>query len=577
VKVDKFGCVDESPPLMKLRHDQNGDQTTRLKQGDSYKEYAVDIVDENAEDYARSLKIAYSRPLPPGCLDTVGSFHVNYTVATPWTNPPYARITRKVIIEDIDECTLDVDKYRTACPQLIPQCDFDSGATCKNLIGTYTCVCPKFTSGDGFKFIPTAEIVNGKYVSSPEGYNGGTGCRDTSKPVIHLVGPNPKVFKTSAFAGLTGIMKQTKKTDGAKAEKLLGAQRSGYEEDIVRMIKATDGAELCATHSKRNPTPSSCAIATDHTYLGNQDLSSKVTVGNPVKVSEFEWKVPYNVIDEAGNAADTVWRRVIVEEVNLDDLEEKIRKDVLSDKQKAIDDAVRVAIEKERQRAVPVSSRGQQACPKCPSCECDQSKITDSLSFKECEKHCKNMQFDTQGTCDSEEGRVYHGHQTFVHSLLDGFINLTSGVLSPTFAGIVMIGSFIALGVFMFQRAITANSQGWQYFNPDDERREREMQKQVTYFKGGYMQSPPFVSSPANFHSPLVGVTPGDSAPYRSSAASHGFSPPPRNSLSSNRVAQSNDIFSPSSRRTQRFGDGNEGLSPTFSATGDVRVHRNGY
>jgi hypothetical protein len=365
-------------------------------------------------------------------------------------------------------------------------------------------------------------------------------------------------------------MKQTKKTDGAKAEKLLGTQRSGYEADIIRMIKATDGAELCATHSQRNPHPSSCAIATDHTYLGNQDLSAKVTVGNPVKVSESEWKVPYNVIDEAGNAADTVWRRVIVEEVNLDVLEEKIRKDVLSDKQKAIDDAVRAAIEKERQQAVAMSSRGQQACPKCPSCECAQSDMADTLSFKECEKHCKHMQHDTEGTCTSEEGRLYHGHQTFMHSLLDGFINLTSGVLSPTFAGIVMIGSFIALGVFMFQRVITATSQGWQYFNPEDERREREMQNQVTYFKGS-MQSPP------NLNSPLAYATPVNSASYRASVASPGFSPPPRTSLSASRGTQSNEIFSPSSRKTQRYGDRNDGFSPIHSATGDGGIYRNGY
>ena len=104
VEVDKFGCVDESPPILKLRHDPNLNGITRLKQGDIYKEQAVDVMDENAEDYLRSLKIAYSRPLPPGCLAEIGSFQVNYTVAMPWANPPYVRVTRDVIIEDIDEC-----------------------------------------------------------------------------------------------------------------------------------------------------------------------------------------------------------------------------------------------------------------------------------------------------------------------------------------------------------------------------------------------------------------------------------------------------------------------------------------
>lgn len=576
MKVDKYGCVDESPPILRLRHDVKGDKITRLKQGDTYKEYAVDIVDDNAEDYSRSLKIAYSRPLPPGCLDTIGSFHVNYTVATPWTNPPYARITRDVIIEDIDECTLDVERYQTACPQLIPQCDFESGAKCKNLIGSYTCVCPKFTSGDGFKYMASINMANGKYIGAPDGYSGGTGCRDTSKPIISLVGPNPKVFKTSAFSGLTGIMRQTKKRDESKVESLLGAQRSVYEDDINRMIKATDGAELCATHSKRNPNPFSCAIATDHTYLGHKDLSAKVTIGSPIKISQFEWKVPYNVVDDAGNAADTVWRRVIVEEVDLDELEEKIRKDILSDKEMAIKDAVQVALENERRNSATNPSLSQQSCPPC---KCNESNVRSASSLNDCEKHCERFNVQTVGTCKSGE-RTVDGRETFLHNILDGFINLTSGVLSPTFAGVIMLCSFIALGVFLFQRIITANSQGWQYFNPDDERREMELQNQVTYFKDGYIQSPSFVpASPANFHSPIAGVTPNSSTGlFRSPAESSGLRPPPRTSLSSNRGVHPRDIFS-ASQNSQQHRDDNrhDRISPLFTATNKGNSYDNGY
>ena len=82
----EYGCVDESPPLMSLNNDPNGDQILRLRQGDVYKEYAVNIQDENAEEYLRSLNIAYSRPVTQGCLTKVGEFHVNYTIATPWTS-----------------------------------------------------------------------------------------------------------------------------------------------------------------------------------------------------------------------------------------------------------------------------------------------------------------------------------------------------------------------------------------------------------------------------------------------------------------------------------------------------------
>jgi hypothetical protein len=232
VKIEPFGCVDKTPPTLKLRNDPNGDGLTRLKQGDIYKEHAVDIVDENEEDYRRSLKITYSRPLPYGCITDIGSFQVNYTVATPWTSPPYVRVTRTVVIEDIDECSLDVEKYETQCPELIPLCDIRSGAVCVNTIGSYTCKCPEFTTGDGFRhiasFIPDKD---GNFIGAPSGYKGGVGCRDTSKPTILLKGPNPKIFRTCQWTGLSGIMEATKKyKEDYRSSMTL--QREGYETEI---------------------------------------------------------------------------------------------------------------------------------------------------------------------------------------------------------------------------------------------------------------------------------------------------------------------------------------------------------
>lgn len=223
VQHEKYGCVDESPPVMTLKNDPDGDQILRLKQGDFYKEHAVDIQDENAEEYLRLLKMTYSDAMPKGCFTKIGEFHVNYTIATPWTSPPYVRVTRHVIIEDIDECKLDVSKYQKTCPELVPHCDIESGATCVNTNGSYTCKCPKYTSGDGFQ-----KGLSFEPMDAPEGFQGGQGCHDTGKPVINLVGPNPKVFRICECGGIAGIMGKK----GQKDEELKSAQQQHYGSDI---------------------------------------------------------------------------------------------------------------------------------------------------------------------------------------------------------------------------------------------------------------------------------------------------------------------------------------------------------
>jgi hypothetical protein len=230
MKHEEYGCVDKSPPQLRLKNDPKGDQVLRLKQGDVYEEYAVDILDENAEEYLRTLKIAYSQALPHGCLTRTGEFHIDYKVQTPWTSPPFIKATRRVIIEDIDECTADFNLLEKTCPELVPKCDSAAGATCVNTVGSYTCKCPEYTTGDGF--LPNTQFQPG---SAPEGFKGGTGCVDTGKPVIELKGPNPKVFRVCECNGIRGII-----AGFGRGFELKDEQKRFYGDDIkVRLSMIT--------------------------------------------------------------------------------------------------------------------------------------------------------------------------------------------------------------------------------------------------------------------------------------------------------------------------------------------------
>mmetsp|Transcript_1633 Transcript_1633/g.2319 ORF Transcript_1633/g.2319 Transcript_1633/m.2319 type:complete len:950 (+) Transcript_1633:57-2906(+) len=490
VKDDTFGCVDETPPILKLNNDPLKDSTLHLKQGDIYKEYAVQIIDDNAEDYLRSLKITYSRPLPPGCLTQMGSFHVNYTVATPWTSPPYVRVTRNVIISDIDECSIDVSTYERQCPQLIPKCDTQAGAKCINTQGSYTCKCPKYTSGDGFLPIGyTHTDMKGSNSLVSHGYVGGSGCRDTTKPSIYLLGPNPKIFRTCKCGGLGGVMKPSKKRRGELGISdnldFIERQKKGYEEDIRNMIKDTAGAELCASHTLTSPKPSNCVRATDKTFQGDVDLTMNVNVGDPEHISQFEWRVPYNVFDEAGNAAETIWRNILVEQVDINGLEKKIREEVLASKERDIDQAVKEALLEERKKSAKIISstnkQAQKPSSTCAPCNCPKQQK--SITSAECSSMCTNNGMNRNSDSIIPDSN-YSDIAAIVHSLQDT-IALFNGLASPSFAVVILVCTILAVIYFFIQiifRSLARNGEDWNYL-PVDEEKEKEMLKSVTYFR----------------------------------------------------------------------------------------------
>ncbi|GMH70542.1 hypothetical protein TrST_g14038 [Triparma strigata] len=402
VETKEHGCVDETPPKLKLRCDPDGDGVTRLRQGDNYEECAVDIEDDNAEDLARTLKITYSDPLPSGCLRKMGEFHVNYTVASPWTEPPFQRVTRTVRVGDLDECKISAQEESHFCLEALPRCDISAGAICKNTPGSYTCECPKCTEGDGFLPISGLKLND---PSSPVNYSGGTGCTDNCKPTITLKGPNPKVFRACKCGGLLGMTKHARGIERNEGE------AGNFDADVKTLIKASSGAELCATKENKDVVePGMCAAAVDHTPDGVVDLTAQIQVGDPVKhpTKKNSWRVPYNVVDKAGNRAQTVWRDVRVDELTFDELEAVMREEFEVEKKKAVEEAVAAASRKERQDCEgqkrelrvdlenaaddgPQNKRGKRArgassCPKCetcpppPTCGEDDGKSTTKLS-----------------------------------------------------------------------------------------------------------------------------------------------------------------------------------------------------
>lgn len=546
---DGYGCVDETPPILQLRHDPESNGITRLRQGDVYKEYAVDIIDENAEEYLRSLKITYSRPLPPGCLVKIGRFHVNYTVATPWTSPPYVRVTRTVVIEDIDECSLNPNIYSKRCPHLIPKCDIEAGATCQNTIGSYTCKCPQYTSGDGFFTIKgTQADERGNFLDAPNGYLGGTGCRDTSKPRIDLLGPNPKIFRACKFDGLTGVMGMANihkdgYDDGDEPFKC--DRKTRYESDIKEIIKATSGAELCATHTRPNPRPVDCVKAVDHTYKGVVDLTSKVTVGAPVKKSPVLWSVPYDVMDDAGNRAITAWRDVVVEEIDLNDLARKIRDDVLADKDAEIRGAVAAAVQQEQRKKQNVATNERSkkkdapVCSSCPQCLCPDPH--QGLSREECEAICaaKAPTTNCPATPKTRSSTDIWKYAMMAFSFFEQ-------QLAPSF-GSVMTQFIVVMFLLFLLRVIfipVFAPRDEYYFTQEDEERERAMQNAVTYYRSPRRSPGSTTTSP----------TPNSAQPP----------PPPRASMS---TQQGNGLFSPRQNRVQQQHQRQDFFSPGSTAS----------
>eukprot|EP00536_Pseudo-nitzschia_multiseries_P016535 jgi/Psemu1/46517/gm1.46517_g len=135
--------------------------------------------------------------------------------------------------------------------------------------------------------------------------------------------------------------------------------------------------------------------------------------------SHLHWVVPYDVADDAGNKATTVYRDVKVEEIGLFGLEKNIREEVAREEQRKTKRSIDAAVRAERKKweaEARANNNGNSnsrscrdtasSCPACPVCDCPE---TDAIvNTTTCSAHCSDM---------SETCRKL-GDDNFVYKLL---------------------------------------------------------------------------------------------------------------------------------------------------------------
>ena len=307
------------------------------------------------------------------------------------------------------------------------------------------------------------------------------------------------------------------------------------------IIKATSGAELCATSTKPNVRPTDCIRAEDHTYKGIIDLTSRVSLGDPIPKYDngggalLQWKVPYNVVDDAGNKAKTVWRDVIVEEVDINDYERRASAGVMESRKEEVDRAVDEALAKERRR----NKSSTRDCPQCEDCTCNNGQ-RGMISVVKCNAMCDDKiavagEESTGGSDQTCAPSYLEGDITAPsHQIVQEMLAFMEGLMGPSAMMLLLLGCTLVTMLYILRRMITALffSTGphirTYYHTREDDERERIMMQNVSYYR-----SPTPISSNGSGR-PSPGST--------SSAASttSGPRPPPTASLSSQR----NGIFS---------------------------------
>lgn len=312
--VESWKCIDETPPMVRLL-DENGDfidksltsHMVNIKQCDTYIDYGYDVEDDNKDRQLRKFEMYGS--VPTGCLKDLKTYNLTFKT---WIGPndhPWNihSVTRIINVEDINECELT--EKTTKCKTCLPKCDLNS--KCLNQIGSYSCKCPVCgQNGDGFQYIDQSQG------HLPIGYVNGTGCRDSCPPKITLLDDDEiKVFKVCKCMGPLCMQSLSNLNNGDNDDD--EEPNVDEDDDIMKyekqLIKALSykSNDFCSLPGMKFP----CAEAKDLTIDGKKliDISDQIIIGKPIHVGPgLVWNIPYDVMDDAGNKAPTVFKEVSV-------------------------------------------------------------------------------------------------------------------------------------------------------------------------------------------------------------------------------------------------------------------------
>jgi len=288
------------------------------------------------------------------------------------------------------------------------------------------------------------------------------------------------------------------------------------------------------------PQATECVEAHDLTYKGPVDLTRKVSVGAPVKKSALKWAVPYNVEDAAGNPAVTVWRDVVVEEVDLNTVEARIRAEVQQQQKAETQKAVDRALAEDRKKRPAENPRRRSpttSCPDCPVCDC-----SGEVDLSTCESVCAAQAQSCPVSDDSYVIRAMLWLESF---------------FPPTMVPAIAACVVIFMGLFMLRFFLTLifNPAAYRPGYYDNEERERRLQQSVTYYDadGGYgsAMAPPRASlSTSTGNGFLTPHTPSTPNGLSSATSRNGTGPRPSPG------GDINDIYRDSIYTPSKGGDG---------------------